>query len=724
MTVSGYYGNDLFVNQGTITVPSGQTLTLGGSSWTNTGTITANGATVNLRGSFTFAALGNFAATSGAVNVIGTLNNAGTTLPLSPAIGAWRLVGGTISGGTITSTGGSTLALTNSNGTLAGGITIAAGATLDASQNITGVDDYATVTGGLTLNGTADLGAANNTTDAQLYFQGSQTLAGTGTVVAGANSANDLYAQGNNGNAPATLTIASGITVQGGTVTVSGYYGNDLFVNQGTITVPSGQTLTLGGSSWTNTGTITANGATVNLRGSFTFAALGNFAATSGAVNVIGTLNNTGTTLPLAPAIGAWRLVGGTISGGTITSTGGSTLALTNSNGTLAGGITIAAGATLDASQNITGVDDYATVTGGLTLNGTADLGAANNTTDAQLYFQGSQTLAGTGTVVAGANSANHLYAQGNNGNAPATLTIASGITIQGGTLTIIGYYGNDSVVPNDSIEASTAGGTVSIGNGGITNTIQSFVSITASNGATIKIPESLQISGLSIMTVSPSSSLTVGGNLLGNTQNPVLFNPQGTVTLNGAGTAAAPELLEAMSADLGSVSTGFINNFAYGTLILGSNTYVKLVNQSANSPGSTAEAVYANSLVIPAGTTLNLNGLNLYVRDLQNSGTVTGGSITQIPNSGPLALDSPTPGDLVASGELDHWTFYDSGGDSLTVVLDPGSGAAGGPIAPQLQWAQVQLLDPSGHVLATAASTTAGTPLILSNVTLPADET
>ena len=77
------------------------------------------------------------------------------------------------------------------------------------------------------------------------------------------------------------------------------------------------------------------------------------------------------------------------------------------------------------------------------------------------------------------------------------------------------------------------------------------------------------------------------------------------------------------MSADLGSGPAGFIDNFAYGTLILGSNTYVKLVNQSVNSPGSTAEAVYANSLVIPSGSTLNLNGLNLYVRDLELSGTV-----------------------------------------------------------------------------------------------------
>ena len=65
--------------------------------------------------------------------------------------------------------------------------------------------------------------------------------------------------------------------------------------------------------------------------------------------------------------------------------------------------------------------------------------------------------------------------------------------------------------------------------------TEQSYTAITATNGGTVNIPESLQVNGSAIVTVSPSSSLTVGGNLLGNTQNPKRFSTlQGTVTLNG----------------------------------------------------------------------------------------------------------------------------------------------------------------------------------------------
>ena len=119
----------------------------------------------------------------------------------------------------------------------------------------------------------------------------------------------------------------------------------------------------------------------------------------------------------------------------------------------------------------------------------------------------------------------------------------------------------------------------------------------------------------------------------------------------------------------------------------MGSKNYVQVVNQSVNSPTASTEAVYANALIIPSGSTLDLNGLNLYVRDAEIAGSINGGSITQIPNSGPLVIDSPTPGNFSAGGQLDHWTFFGRGGRQVTLALDTGSGAAGGPISPQLDW-------------------------------------
>ena len=288
------------------------------------------------------------------------------------------------------------------------------------------------------------------------------------------------YLKANGPNTAATLTIGSGITVQGGSGTVGGYYSDDSFVNDGTITSASGQTLTIQGSNWVNNGTITANGATVNLGGSFTTAALGNFSASGSTVNLTGTLNNANTTFTLSPAIGAWNLDGGTISGGTITSTGGSELALTDSGGTLAGGVTIAAGTTLDGTQNIGGGQEYAYVTGGLTLNGTINLGNASGSVYGDLYFEnGSQTLSGTGTVTLGTSTSNALDAYGR--NTAATLTIGSGITVQGGSGTVGGYYGDDSLVNDGTITSVDPVAALYVANhGGDTgnpNTIEQFTS-------------------------------------------------------------------------------------------------------------------------------------------------------------------------------------------------------------------------------------------------------
>src|SRR5262249_44141885 len=140
------------------------------------------------------------------------------------------------------------------------------------------------ITGGLTLNGTATLGSS--TVAGQLYFQGSQTLAGTGTVTfANYNNSNTngIYAQGNGGSSPATLTIASTIAIQGGTGAITGYYTNDSVILNGQLSVSTGQTLSIGGANWVNHGTISAAlGSAVNLGGSFTTASLGSFVAATG----------------------------------------------------------------------------------------------------------------------------------------------------------------------------------------------------------------------------------------------------------------------------------------------------------------------------------------------------------------------------------------------------------------------------------------------------------
>ncbi len=424
------------------------------------------------------------------------------------------------------------------------------------------------------------------------------------------------------------------------------------------------------------------------------------------------------------------QLAGGTLSGATVAS--GSVITLTNAGGVL-DAVTIASGAMIDGTEPTTSNLDQIGITNSLTLDGTMELGNSSGSIAGEVLFNraGSpqaQTLAGDGTVLYGGSSSNAIVANGYSFEFeifPCILTIASGITIHGGTVNFHGTWQGDTTILEGTVISNTAGGTVNVhlvsGNSGV---VDGFQSITAANGGGVVIPGSLEVDSPSAITVAPGSSLSVNTNLLGSTETPADFDPAGTVTLNGSGTSSSPQLLEAMSADLGNVASAFANNFAYGKLVVSPNDYVKLVNQSVNSPSSAAEAVYAGSLVVPSGGTLNLNGLNLYVRDEQVSGTITGGTITQIPDGGALPLDTPTPGAISTAGQADNWTFFGRAGASIDLALDPGSDALDGPVLPALGMAEVELLDSSNNVVASATSTTAGAVLALNNVVLPSDGT
>ncbi len=124
------------------------------------------------------------------------------------------------------------------------------------------------------------------------------------------------------------------------------------FTNQGTVSVSNGENLSIQGAwsnasgasitatdatlslgdqyasstnAWSNAGTITANNATVNLGGAITQNSLGTFNRTIGTVNLVGTLDDTGSTLALNAATGSWSLAGGTIKNGSYSARGART---------------------------------------------------------------------------------------------------------------------------------------------------------------------------------------------------------------------------------------------------------------------------------------------------------------------------------------------------------------------------------------------------------------
>ena len=125
-----------------------------------------------------------------------------------------------------------------------------------------------------------------------------------------------------------------------------------------------------------------------------------------------------------------------------------------------------------------------------------------------------------------------------------------------------------------------------------------------------------------------------------------------------GARDVDNPQTLETAAADLGNFTSGWQNNFVLGTLEVGtSDTYLKLLDDYDNSANclnglceiGNSEAIYVNNLTLEAGTTLDLSGLNLYVRSTftNNGGTILNGSVTV----GELPVIA---GDINGDGTLD----------------------------------------------------------------------
>src|SRR5262245_15494977 len=90
-------------------------------------------------------------------------------------------------------------------------------------------------------------------------------------------------------------------------------------------------------------------------------------------------------------------------------------------------------GVIVNGNLDLASASNTITVTGGMTLNTALQLGAADGSTFGRLFFNGSQTLDGSGTVTLGPSSTNFIGAT----TSSATLTLGSAISIHatGGTL-------------------------------------------------------------------------------------------------------------------------------------------------------------------------------------------------------------------------------------------------------------------------------------------------
>ena len=591
-------------------------------------------------------------------------------------------------------------------------VIVGAGTTTIAQQTVnSGAIQVTAGTAQLNLSGAInDTGEISATTGILSLSNATLTADGSNSRVTANGSATlnsvNLYA-----------TNGGIVSLLGATTFTSNYYGNTLQASGAGSKIDLSALTSFTGSTYNSTQIKALSGGEVDLAGEFSGNTTWTLDGTGGVLNASAVTKLSDATL--------------NVSGGQTLLLGGAT-ALTNVNlNATSGGAILFPVATTFTSNYYSNTLQASGAGSKIDLSAlTSFTGSTYNSTQIKALSGGEVDLAGdihnNNTItIDGAESVLNITAVTK--FSATTITASNGYVlrlpatnhIQWGAGNTLSTSGTGSKIINGGL-ISANGVTLTVAANDFTN----IGTLEASNGGTLDINGPVAINGSGRLAGTASGTLTISGSLLGDTHNADLYAPQATLRFDGAGTASSPQLLEAMGRDAGSDPAGFMHNFAYSTLALSNNTYVRLVDQSDNAAGAGAEVLYVNSLLVPAGTTLDLNGLHLYVRAAQVSGTIVGGTVTQIPDSGPIVLATATPGSIAVSGELDEWTFFARAGRSVTVVVNPGSGGSPAPLAPYLSYAQVQLLDGANNVMATATGSSNGQIVALSDVALPADGT
>jgi len=583
--------------QGNITIAF-ETLNLTGDGAT-VGADTSGGALRNLSGNnlvtgaVTLAAATTVQSDAGTLNINGGISGA---FPLTVEGAGNTTINGIVGtgAGTIIKNDTGTLTLANAN-TYTGATTINAG-----TVTVTNALGLGTVAGGTTVNSGATLNL-NGVTVAETNLSlntGSLTSTGTST----ASSAIALTGSNTIGTATATdnLTLsgvvsgAGGLTKTGaGTATLTGAntYLGETNVSAGTLilsgagSVSDASSVNLSGATGVfNVAAIAASGETVG-----SLAGVAGSSAVLGAKNLNVGSNNASTTMA------------GTISGdgGSVTKQGLGTMILSGTNtytgattisagvlqassngalGTTAGGTTVAAGATLELSGNVTITGEALTLNG----NGVGSNGALRNVSGDNL-FAGPITLAGNTRIQSDVDT--------------LTLDVASGNAITGAGNSVT-FAGGGNVVVADAI---------SLGAGSLTK--EGLGSLTLGTGTTSTVTSTTVNDGdLIVMgTLNSSGGITISSNVVSTT----------VATLSGTGTVNGPVTL---TGDTANISTGATSaqgsigtlNFNGQDVTFGNDTtwFVDLVE---NTNGLADRINNIGTLSIGSNTTLSLlpDGMN-----------------------------------------------------------------------------------------------------------------
>jgi Ca2+-binding RTX toxin-like protein len=215
-----------WTNLGTISSAGGLSVGLQTSeTWTNLGTIATTGGLVEFFGQFTQAKIGHFTRTGAGRVIIGAAATLTGDLTLDDSTGSWQLGGAEWRFGTLRTSGSAKLTASDSTSNILRRVI------LDGELDLYSAQSTVLVEEGLTLNTTLRIGDPAGAFRSILSFRtGTQTLGGTGTIVFGSHTSNQISGVS---SAVPTLTIGPGITIRGNQGTLTTFTG--ILVNQGTL---------------------------------------------------------------------------------------------------------------------------------------------------------------------------------------------------------------------------------------------------------------------------------------------------------------------------------------------------------------------------------------------------------------------------------------------------------------------------------------------------------